>query len=68
MADGRPVLQTKGKFSGNDAQFCYLPVPYAAFRKMIAANNLTIKVGAREYSLTPKQFGVVQRMGDYITE
>lgn len=68
IADGKPVFRTTGTFQGNDAQFCYLPVSYPAFRQMIAAKSLTIKVGAKEYPLTPDQFGAVQKMGDYITE
>ncbi|HKV35495.1 MAG TPA: hypothetical protein VJP89_14260 [Pyrinomonadaceae bacterium] len=68
VTGGKPVFATKGTFHGNDTQFCYLPVPYPAFRKMIAARSLTIRVGAKEYSLTPRQFGVVQKMGEYITE
>jgi hypothetical protein len=68
VADGKIVFQTKGTFHGNDAQFCYLPVPYPAFRKMIAARNLQIKLGAKEYSLTPRQFETVKKMGDYVAE
>lgn len=68
IADGKEVLKTKGTFYGNDAQFCYLPVPYSAFRKMIEARSLTIKVGAKEYPLAPFQFRAVREMGDYVTE
>lgn len=68
IADGKEVLKTKGTFHGNDAQFCYLPVPYPAFRKMIEARSLTIKVGAKEYPLAPFQFRAVREMGDYVTE
>ena len=68
IADGKPVFRATGTFQGNDAQFCYLPVSYPAFRQMIAAKSLTIKVGAKEYPLTPDQFGAVQKMGDYVTE
>lgn len=68
VADGKTVFQAKGTFYGNDAQFCYLPVPYAAFRKIIGARNLQIKLGAKEYQLTPEQFETVKKMGDYVTE
>lgn len=68
IADGEEILKTKGTFHGNDAQFCYLQVPYPAFRKMIKAMSLAIKVGAKEYRLTPSQFGAVRKMGDYISE
>ena len=68
LADGKPVLQTKGSFNGNDAQFCYLTVPYPAFRRMIAAEELAIKLGDKEYRLTPSQFGAIQKMGEYVKE
>jgi hypothetical protein len=67
-ADGKEVLQATGTFHGNDAQFCYLPVPYSAFRKMIDARSLVIKVGAKDYPLTPFQFAALRKMGDYVTE
>jgi hypothetical protein len=68
MADGQQLAQTKATFNGHDAQFCKVAVPYAAFRKMIGARSLTIKVGAREYPLTPFQFAALQKMGEYVTE
>jgi hypothetical protein len=66
LADKKPVLQMNGQFKGKDAQFCYLPVPYAAFSKMIAAQELTIKLGGKEYSLQPAEFAAVQRMDEYV--
>jgi hypothetical protein len=66
FADQEPVLQINGQFTGNDAQFCYLPVPYAAFSKMIAAQELTIKLGGKEYPLRPSDFAMLQRMGEYV--
>jgi hypothetical protein len=66
FADQKPVLQMDGQFKGKDAQFCYLQVPYAAFSKMIAAQELTIKLGGKEYSLKPAEFALLQRMGDYV--
>lgn len=68
VADGNTVLQTKGTFHGNDAQFCYLPVPYAAFRKMITAKQVTIKLGDKQYRLTPSQFEALRKMSEYVTE
>jgi len=66
LADEKPVLQLDGQFNGKDAQFCLLPVPYAAFRKMIAAEQLTIKVCGKDYPLKPSEFATLQRMGDYV--
>ena len=66
FADQKPVLQINGQFTGNDAQFCYLPVPYAAFSKMIAAQELTIKLGGKEYPLRPNDFAMLQRMAEYV--
>ncbi|HJT68418.1 MAG TPA: hypothetical protein VJ749_18320 [Pyrinomonadaceae bacterium] len=66
LADKKPVLQMDGRFTGNDAQFCYLPVPYAAFSKMIAAQELSIKLGGKEYALKPAEFAAIQRMAEYV--
>ena len=66
IADGELLFQTTGTFHGNDAQFCYLPVPYTAFRKMIAADQLIIVVGAKKYSLTPIQMQAMRKMVDFI--
>src|SRR5689334_11225825 len=66
LADEEPVLQLGGQFNGKGAQFCLLPVPYAAFRKMIAAHELTIKVGGKDEPLKPSEFAMIQRMGEYV--
>lgn len=73
IADGKIVLQTTGtfsvsRFSGTVSEFCYLAVPYPAFRKVIAAKQLTIKLGDKEYPLTSYQFAAVRQMGNYIAE
>ena len=68
VADDKPVLETEGTFFGNDPQFCYLPVPYIAFRKMLVAKQLTIKLGDKQYRLTPRQIAVLQEMTKYVTE
>ena len=68
VADDKPVLETEGTFHGNEAQFCYLPVPYSAFRKMLAAKQVRIKLGASEYLLTPRQLALLQEMTRYVTE
>ena len=68
VADDNPVLETEGTFFGNDPQFCYLPVPYTAFRKMLAAKQLTIKLGAKDYRLTPRQMALLQEMTRYVTQ
>lgn len=68
IAGGKIVFQTKGTFHGNDAQFCYLPVPYAAFKKIVTASDLVIKLGDKEYPLTPRQFTLIQQMDSYIQQ
>ena len=62
IADGRTIIKTEGAFEGGNTQFCYLTVAYADFRRMIAAEQLTIKLGAKEYPLTPDQFAGLQNM------
>ena len=66
IADQKPVVQLDGQFNGKDAQFCELPVPYPAFSKIIAADDLAIKLGGKEYKLKPKEFAAIQRMDDYV--
>ena len=68
VADDKSLLETQGTFFGNEAQFCYLPVPYPVFRKMLAAKQVTIKLGAKEYLLTPRQFATLQEMSKYVKE
>lgn len=68
FADGKQVLQKDGKFTGTKTQFCYLAVPYPAFRKMIDGRQLTIKLGDKEYPLNRGQFAVLQQMGAYVNE
>jgi hypothetical protein len=68
IANDTTVLQTEGTFFGNDPQFCYLPVPYTAFRKVLAAKGLTIKLGDKTYRLTPRQFATLQELSKYVTE
>jgi hypothetical protein len=66
LADKKPVLQMNAYFYGNDVQSYPLLVPYAAFRKMIAARELAIKLGSKEYALKPSEFAAIQRMGEYV--
>lgn len=66
IADGKPVLQTEGTFVGNKAQFCYLPVPYPAFKRIIAGGELVVKVGDKVYPLPPSQFDALKEMGAYV--
>ena len=68
IADGKPVFETKGTFVGNETAFCYLTVPYSAYRRMIASSQLTIKLGDKEYPLPPKRFEALQKMNHYVTE
>jgi hypothetical protein len=68
FADDKPMLETDGTFFGSDPQFCYLPVPYSVFRKLLAAHQVTIKLGDKVYALTPRQFATLQEMTKYLTE
>lgn len=68
IGGGRVIFQTQAKFNGNDAQFCYVSVPYPAFKKMVEGSDLTIKLGDKEYPLTPRQFAAIQKMHTYLTE
>ena len=68
VADDKPILEAEGTFFGNEAQFCYLPVPYSAFRKMLAAKQLTIKLGDKQYLLTPRQMAILKEMTKYLKE
>lgn len=66
IADGKPVLQGKAPFSGKDAEYCTVKIPYSVFRKLVAAQAVTIKLGAKEYPLTPLQLVLLQKMDAYV--
>ena len=66
IADGTPVMQGKLSFSGSDAEYSYVDIPYPVFRKLVAAQIVAIKLGAREYPLTPEQLVLLQRMDAYV--
>ncbi|HEY8412278.1 MAG TPA: hypothetical protein VIK76_12780 [Pyrinomonadaceae bacterium] len=68
LADGKQILRSDGTFTGTNTQFCYLTVPYRAFRQMIDAKQLTIKVGDKDYPLTRGQFAALQQMGVYVND
>lgn len=68
VADGKVVHKTEGTFTGRDAQFCYLRVPYKAFRSIVGGKKLTIKLGAEAFTLTPDQIGAMHAMTEYLTE
>lgn len=68
VADGKVVLKTEGTFSGNDAQFCFLNVTYPTFLSMVRGKELKIKLGDKEYLLTPSQLGSMRAMTDYVTK
>jgi len=63
LADKKPVLQMNADFYGNT---CPVLVPYPAFSKMIAARELTINVGGKNYPLKPNEFAMLQRLGEYV--
>jgi len=66
LADKKPVLQVNADFYGDVVKSCPLLVPYATFSKMIAARELTIKVGGKDYPLKPSEFAMIQRMDEYV--
>lgn len=66
IADGKPIMQGKATFTGNDAQFSTLEVSYSVFRKMATSREAVIKLGAKEYPLTPKQLELLQKMDDHV--
>lgn len=68
IADGKPIMQGKATFTGNDAQYCSLKVSYSVFRKMAAAREAAIKLGAKEYPLTPEQLRILQKMDAYVLQ
>jgi hypothetical protein len=68
VADGKVVLKIDGDFKGNDAQFCYLKIPYAEFDRMVSGKELIIKLGDKEYPLTPSQLAAMKQMTDYVTK
>ena len=68
IADSTPVLEAKATFTGNDAQYCSLKVSYSVFRKLISAEEASIKLGAREYPLTPKQRELLLKMDAYVVQ
>lgn len=68
VADGKVVLETEGDFMGHETQFCYLKIPYSAFNSMVSGKELTIKLGDKEYHLTPSQLGAIRHMTDYVRE
>jgi hypothetical protein len=66
IADGKVVLKTEGTFTGRDAQFCYLNIPYSKFHRMVQGKELTIKLGGKEFPLTPSQLGAMHAMTEYV--
>lgn len=68
IADGKPVMQRAATFTGNDAQYCSIKVSYSAFRKMANAKEAAIKLGAKEYPLTPEQLQLLLKMDAYVLE
>lgn len=68
IANGKVVHKTEGMFTGRDAQFCYLDVPYPAFRRIVGGKDLIIKLGDKDYALTPSQLGAMQQMTEYVAK
>ena len=68
IADGKPLMKGTMTFTGNDAQFGGLSIAYPTFRKIVTGKALTIKLGAKEYPLTPEQFEILQKMDAYVQQ
>ena len=68
VVDKEFTVKTEGNFTGNDSQFCYLRMPYPEFRRIVSGNELTIKLGDKEYTLTPSQLGAMKEMTQYVLE
>lgn len=66
IVDGTPALQAEATFKGIDAQYCDFSVSYLVFRKIANAKAATIKLGANEYPLTPKQLEILRKMDAYV--
>jgi hypothetical protein len=73
IADGKSLLQTKATFTVSKTQgavneFLYLNVPYRTFRKMLDANQLSIRLNDDIYPLTPTQFATMKEMLVFVNE
>ena len=68
IANGKPVMQGEATFTGNDAQYCSIKMSYSVFRKLATAKEAAIKLGAREYPLTPEQLQLLAKMDAYVLE
>ena len=68
VADGKVVLETEGDFMGHETQFCYLKIPYSAFKSMVSGKELKIKLGDKEYLLTPSQLGAMKHMTEFVKD
>jgi hypothetical protein len=68
IVDGMPVMQEEATFVGNDAQYCDVKVSYPVFHKVANAKAATIKLGAKEYPLTPKQLEILRKMDGYVLQ
>lgn len=68
IADGTPIMQGKMPFSGSDAEYGYVDLPYPLFRRLIAAKTAAIKLGEKEYPLTPEQLKLLKKMDGYVQD
>lgn len=66
IVDGTPAMQAEATFKGMDAQYCNVGVSYSVFRKIATAKAASIKLGAKEYPLTPKQLDILRKMDAYV--
>lgn len=72
FVDNKMVYVTEGQFSTSKiagdmySEFLYLKVPTAVFLKITSGNEVRIRLGKHEYTLTESQLLQIQQMSDYI--
>ncbi|MEP6571019.1 MAG: hypothetical protein ABJC10_14710 [Acidobacteriota bacterium] len=72
LSDEKVVYDTTDKFSGSTtakggvSEYLLLQVPYPAFRRMVAGEKLTLRMGDREYQLSREQLAALREMTAYV--
>jgi hypothetical protein len=70
--DNKMVYITEGQFSTSKiagdmySEFLYLKVPTSVFLKITSGNEVKIRLGKHEYTLTESQLLQIQQMADYV--
>ena len=74
LADGKVAFQTATQFStsknadGLFSEFATIPVPYPAFRRAIAGERLTLKMGDQGYGFSSGQVKALRELARYVKE